>query len=210
MQPRRFRYARVVETFVVCSALALVLGFAARAAHKSSAGNIASGDATDASRSSIVASQVTTMATVPTAGAPIPDDAIPFPCGDTCELVVRASADAATVSQSGAQDILARAGIAFAYGGEHSGFPVTVQAAYGIATFGHRASNGQWIDGPLNLPLGDGTTLDHLENRLVWVLNYHVAPTELPGTQGMMTQHVVYIIDEMTGGILYTFGYTGE
>jgi hypothetical protein len=143
----------------------------------------------------------------------LPDDAVPAPCGGACDITLRAlpAGFDTTMTQDEAVSILFDSGIPFARGGKDRGQTVSMDAAAGLATVGYRSENGQWLNGPLNMPLSDGTTLDHIEDRPVWILDYRTASTAIPGDPlATPTNHVVYIIDIETRTILQVLGYAGD
>lgn len=96
-------------------------------------------------------------------------------------------------------------------GGAWEGTPVTVHAWYGLGTIGQRGPTGGW-SGSVNIPLDTGDTLDHIEDRPLWLLDYGNVPGIIgSGCPGCLPppvyNHNVYAIDAATRSLLWTASY---
>lgn len=98
-------------------------------------------------------------------------------------------------------------------GGQFDGKVVTVTATFGLATFGKPGPNGKWV-GITDVPeftcaairqcTRTGKTLDHIENRPMWVLDYK--NLTFYGS-GATYNHTVYTVDDKTDLMLYGWAY---
>jgi hypothetical protein len=222
MQPQ-FRHAGVVEAIVIVAAASLVTAFGAFNAwgartavtavpapvQPHAAPEARTSDATDAAALSLpdveweARQHAMRAATRLAAGsaasaAPAAGEVIPLPLPEEFHVAVRAVDAAPAMSSAAVRRWLAAQGIAFAATDEWNGAPVTVTAAYGLTTVGTTAEDGMWL-GPRNLALPTGEVLDHIEDRLTWVLVYEHAPLSVPvGDQTVTPAHTLYVIDAET------------
>jgi TolB protein len=109
------------------------------------------------------------------------------------------------ISQEDALQAIDDFGIPWALGGEWEGKPVTIGARYGLATI---------VDGS-TWPLPDGTQLQDLEQRPMWIVDYGnvqgVIPSIAPGTTPPPpANHAVYGVDAETRVVWYLASYRDE
>jgi len=96
--------------------------------------------------------------------------------------------------------------------GTYQGKPITVQAWYGYATIGRPTAMG-W-DQYTRIPLPNGGLApDHVDNRLVWVLDYGNVPGVIPSIcyrcpPPPVTDHNVYAVDAQYRVIVWGASYT--
>ncbi len=144
------------------------------------------------------------------AGQPYPDN--PAFAGQDL-TVVRPDAPP-LISQAEAMEAVSRLGVPWGNGGEWEGRTVTVAATYGLVTAGGPGEGGKpWV-GLRNLPLPDGTTLDHIEGRPMWIIDYgntYFVGAGCPEcTPPPDYDHSVYLIDAATASVWVAWGYVGE
>ncbi|HBY46294.1 MAG TPA: hypothetical protein DEG70_08580 [Chloroflexi bacterium] len=146
----------------------------------------------------------------PAPGQPYPDN--PAFAGQDL-TVVRTDAPP-LISQAEAMEAVSRLGVPWGNGGEWEGRTVTVVATYGLVTAGQAGEGGKpWV-GLRNLPLPDGKTLDHIEGRPMWVVDY--GNTFFIGagcpecTPPPNYNHSVYLVDAETASAWVAWGYVGE
>jgi hypothetical protein len=134
--------------------------------------------------------------------------------------LLRTTATPTISSQQALQIIYNHTGNSWALGKTFRGQPLTVTAAFGLVTSGSKdSSSGEWI-GDRSIPIrrcpitpggicGDITqTLDHVENRLSWVIDYANVDFDVPrpaclsqtcptpsNVKNTRTNHVVYVVD---------------
>ncbi len=88
-----------------------------------------------------------------------------------------------------------------------------MQAYYGLATQGRPGINGLAWEGDLNIPLPNGVTLNHIEQRAMWLIDY--GNTQFGDSVGAYAtsppekNHAVYLVDDATGSVLLVWGYNG-
>lgn len=97
------------------------------------------------------------------------------------------------------------------------GSSITMTATYGLVTEGFAGPSG-W-NGELNFHLSDGEVLDHIENRLMWVLDYGGVSVPIAGQScsqaGTCTvpppdDHAIYLIDAATKMVLLATSYNSD
>lgn len=105
-------------------------------------------------------------------------------------------------------------GVPFALSGEFHGKRLTTQAFYGNVTLGRWTTNPDgtkaWVSSIMNQPLKDGSTLERIENRPMWIITYDVPfPGPVDPTTGKQlgTSHTGYVVDATTQTVLAAFGY---
>jgi hypothetical protein len=89
------------------------------------------------------------------------------------------------------------------------GRPSTLTAAHGLATFGWLGSDGGWR-GLRRVPLPDGTILDHIDGRPMWILdfgNVHADPGGNPTTPIPTPNHAVFAVDDQAGAVIAVWTY---
>lgn len=106
-----------------------------------------------------------------------------------------------------------------------NGQTILFTAYYGLVTVGYRGPNGLWAGSFLNIPLHDctkgtcqptGETLDHIENRPMWLFDLQITvalshatcpPAGTPCPQTIDPNHQVNLVDAQTlmfiGGVSY-------
>lgn len=108
---------------------------------------------------------------------------------------------------------IADIGMPWAHGGTWENMPVTIQAYYGLATFGGLGFNGVW-EGERNIPLPSGEVLDHIEGRPMWIIDYGNTTFVAGGCPDCPEppdyDHSVYAVDAATGEVWIVWGYVGE
>ncbi|HET9014243.1 MAG TPA: hypothetical protein VFN57_01515 [Thermomicrobiaceae bacterium] len=96
-------------------------------------------------------------------------------------------------------------------GGTSQGKPITVRAWYGYATIGEPTAM-VW-DLSIHISLPNGGVLDHVDNRLVWLLDYGNVPGPVPSicyrcTPPPVTDHDVYAVDAQDRVIVWGASYS--
>ena len=155
----------------------------------------------------------TTVATedsaIPAVGQPYPSNPA-FAANDI--TLVRTDAQPVN-SQEHVMRTIADLGVPWGLGGDWEGKTVTIQSYYGLATQGQPGVNGMPWEGVLNTPLPNGVTLDHIEHRAMWIIDYGNTQFGDSGCPDCAPQpeknHSVYLIDDETGAILIEWGCTG-
>ncbi|HMM42205.1 MAG TPA: hypothetical protein PKA95_09915 [Thermomicrobiales bacterium] len=147
---------------------------------------------------------------IPAAGQPYPDN----PAFAGQDLTIIRTDAPPLISQADAMDAVSRLGVPWGQGGEWEGREVTVAATYGLVTAGRPGEDGKpWV-GLRNIPLPDGTTLDHIEDRPMWVIDYgntYFVGAGCPEcTPPPDYNHSVYLIDAATASVWVVWGYLGE
>ena len=147
---------------------------------------------------------------LPTAGQPYPSNPA-FAANDIA--LVRMDAPPVN-SQEHVMRAVAGLGVPWGLGGEWEGKTVTIRAYYGLVTQGQPTGvNGMPWEGVLNIPLPNGVTLDHIEHRAMWIIDYGNTQFGDSGCPDCAPQpeknHSVYLIDDETGAVLIVWGYTG-
>jgi hypothetical protein len=184
-----------------------------------------------ATASVAAAQMVGTVAPVPATATPVPATATPVPAtatpavGEVIPLpadlkmcadlsLVRAAVPPAISQQAAMQAIADQWGVPWALGGQWEGKPVTVQAWYGLATFGEPNRNGQGWIGDRNIRLITGEVLDHIENRPVWIIDYGNTVFHAAGCPGCPPppkyNPTVYAVDVLTGTVMMVWPYVGH
>ena len=102
-----------------------------------------------------------------------------------------------------AMKVVNDSGVPWGLGQSYDEKTPVVSAAFGLATAGSRAPDGQWI-GDRNIPLPDGRMLDHIENRPMWIIDY--GNTVGYGSGGAYN-HTVYAVDAITQAVFLTWFY---
>ena len=174
---------------------------------------------------SVAAAQVVgTVAPVPATATPVPatatpaaGEAIPLPAALSTPAglsLIRAAVPPAISQQAAMQAIADQWGVPWALGGQWEGKPVTVQAWYGLATFGEPNRNGKGWIGYQNIRLETGEVLDHIENRPVWIIDYGNTVFHSAGCPGCPPppkyNHTVYAVDVLTGTVMMVWPYVGN
>jgi hypothetical protein len=125
-------------------------------------------------------------------------------------VMLRAASDPPLISQQQAMAIIAQQ---FPWGlaGNWDGNQVTVQSWYGLGSIGQAGARGGWL-GPLHIPLSTGQTIDHIENRPMWLLAYSNVPGMIasvcPGCASPpVYTHDVYAVDAQTQSLLWWASY---
>jgi len=97
-------------------------------------------------------------------------------------------------------------------GGQFQGKTVTVAAWYGLGTVGHPGDAGKpWL-GRRNIPLKDGTLLDHIQHRPMWIIDYGnmvAYGAGAPKKPAPVYNHTVYLVDAQTRTVLEVRFYQG-
>ena len=114
----------------------------------------------------------------------------------------------------------------WALGGTHDGKTVKLTAAYGLATIGYPTADGKGWVGSQNIPLQTctvkgictptGTTLNHIEGRPTWILDYSntdfpasgLACVTTPCPAPQIYNYSVYAVDALTNSVITADFYT--
>lgn len=176
----------------------------------------------------IVAPTTPTLAATPTL---IPGTVIKLPSSSSIGLKLVSTPDLPLISLDSAKQAVYNLGISWAKGGQVNGKTVILSATYGLATFGGLAKDGKTWVGAVNFPVRNcndagvctdtGQVLDHIENRLMWILDYGntimlaggpapnscqpVACTPFPDFD-----HSVYAVDAQTKDVIRIWFYYGS
>jgi len=156
---------------------------------------------------------------------------IPLPSSQTVGLKLINVTENPLIPVEVAQLSVANIGISWALGGEVDGKPIILSATYGSGTFGGYTNDGKnWV-GPMNFPVRNcssdgkctptGQVLEHIENRLMWILDYGnakmtaVAPPSQACKSVACTpvpdfNHSVYAVDALTKDVILIWFYYGR
>ena len=218
MMPRNYRATRGL---VVCGAIVLFVGM------------VFAGAALGATPTSTVTPTIGRGTATPTRGpavAATPGAIIVAAYIPTwTNLVLRSTTTAPLISQQEAQQVIADAGVSWAFGGQVAGKTVTVDAVHGLGTIGQPGSTDKlalpdgshptgacqgWL-GICNYPVkkcingtctATGQVIDRFQDRPMWVIHY----ANLTGyTSGGTTNHGVVVIDDATRSQVMSWNYTG-
>lgn len=161
----------------------------------------------------------------PPTSLPFPvEELVPLPTElkDVSNLIMRRAGKASLLSENDALQAVSNMGVPFVKGGQYLGKTVTIKSYYGLVTIGSPNSKGEWVGGPVNIPLQTcsasnqctptGKVLDRIENRPMWLLDYGNVAFKTSGIAGppYHHNHSAYLVDEETKKVLLVIGYTGS
>lgn len=138
-----------------------------------------------------------------------PGELISGPTFEEQNIKLVAVADPPLISMEEAMQIISEAGVSWGLGGEWEGKPVTVTGYYGLATFGYQGPGG-WL-GVVNIPLPDGSKLDHIEDRPMWIITYSNTPFVASGCPDCPPppdyNNTIYTVDAQTRQLWFVWGF---
>jgi hypothetical protein len=132
--------------------------------------------------------------------------------GNLYELVLVNSPRPPRMSQMEVMQAIHDLGIAWGLGEavyiEETGETIVpeITGHFGLMTSGAPASDGTW-SGIRNVSLADGTELDHIDNRAMWLLDYG---NVIAHSAHVHYDHVVYLVDDETGTVIRALFYASE
>ncbi len=175
---------------------------------------------------------IATATTTSVAPSIPPGQVISLPSSERGDLTLVSTNLPPTISQETAMRAVYNLGLTFALGGQVvNGKSVTLQATFGLATFGKLANDGKNWEGNVNIPIQTctsdgkcrttGQILDHIENRPMWILDYgntiwpgSARPSDTCGKSPCPTpvtyNHSVYAVDAITGVPMFAWPYSGS
>lgn len=129
------------------------------------------------------------------------------------DLTLRRTDSEPPISQNEAMEAVYDLGVPWGRGDDWERGPVTVDAHYGLATFGEQGNDEVWL-GPRNVPLPSGEVLDHVEERPMWIIDYGNTVFHASGCPDCAEppdyDHTVYAIDAETAEVWFVWGYESD
>lgn len=208
MRSRRGRQLGIMGIGI--ATLAVVLGALLLANRPGSAAIVAG---RQAPVGTVALAVITPSPPTPAVGARITlPDGITRPDAPEVEIALVVAGQPPLIAQREAMQAVADTGVPWGLGGQYAGKAVTVTAWYGLGTVGRPGDAGKpWV-GRRNIPLKDGTILDHIKTRAMWVIDYGntvAYGAGAPSKPAPTYDHTVYLVDAQTRTVLEVRFYQG-